>query len=55
MGWWTSGAAVHDGPWIGERPELTSVVGISSLPGWHMEQEGGAGNLLTGSPGAERR
>jgi hypothetical protein len=34
--------------------ELTSAVGIGSLPRWHGLQEGGAGNLLTGSPGAER-
>jgi hypothetical protein len=25
MGWWTSGATVHGGPWTGERLELAGV------------------------------
>jgi hypothetical protein len=25
MGWWTSGATVHGGPWTGERLEFTRV------------------------------
>jgi hypothetical protein len=25
MACWTSGATVHDGPWTGERPELTGA------------------------------
>jgi hypothetical protein len=34
--------------------KLADAVGIGSLPRWHGEQEGGAGNLPTGSPEVER-
>jgi hypothetical protein len=34
--------------------KLADAVGIGSVARWHGEQEGGAGNLPMGSPGAER-
>jgi hypothetical protein len=33
--------------------ELAGATGLGSLTRWHGEQEGGVGNLPTGSPGAE--
>jgi hypothetical protein len=41
--------------WSSPEHELTDAAGFGSLPRWHGEQEGGAGNLVAGLPQAEGR